>query len=117
MAKDFAYVVLSNPVPGREDEYNDWYTGRHLADVMAVPGFVSAQRFRLSDAEAEGAPQQRYMAIYNMRTDDPAALLAKLEHLVESGQMVMTEAFSFDDLATHLYETITPVVYAEGKAA
>ncbi len=34
----YAYVVHSNPVAGREDEYNDWYSNRHLADVVAVPG-------------------------------------------------------------------------------
>src|SRR5690606_19186746 len=54
--KNYAYVVLSNPVPGRDQEYNDWYSNRHLADVVAVPGFVSAQRFRLVDPEAEDAP-------------------------------------------------------------
>ena len=29
-------VVLTNPVEGREDEYNEWYSGRHLEDVLAV---------------------------------------------------------------------------------
>lgn len=112
MSKDFAYVVLSNPMPGREDEYNAWYTDQHLAEVIAVPGFVSAQRFRLRDTQAEGAPQQHYMAIYTMRTDDPEALLERLTALVESGEIAMTEAFSQDDLSTILYETITPVVAA-----
>ena len=110
MIKDFAYIVLSNPVQGREDEYNAWYTGQHLADVIAVPGFVSAQRFRLCDAAAEGAPQQRYMAIYNMQTDDPVALIARLTALVESGEVAMSEAFSHEGLSTILYEAVTPLV-------
>src|SRR3546814_7682746 len=45
--KEYVYVVRSNPVTGREDEYNRWYSERHLADVMAVPGFVSARRYRI----------------------------------------------------------------------
>ncbi len=110
MSRDFAYVVLSNPTQGREDEYNDWYTDRHLADVVAVPGFVSAQRFRLRDTKAEGAPQQHYMAIYTMRTEDPEHVLEQLTALVESGEIEMTEAFSYDGLSTILYEAITPVV-------
>lgn len=110
----FAYVVLSNPVSGREDEYNQWYSNQHLNDVTAVPGFVSAQRFRLADSEAEGAPQQQYMAIYNMETDDPEAAVARLTALVETGKMQMSEAFSMDDMAIHLYQAITPVV--ESKA-
>ena len=111
----FAYVVLSNPVAGREDEYNDWYSKRHLTDVTAVPGFVAAQRFRLMDDAAEGAPRQRYMAIYTMETDDPGAAVEQLTALVQSGKMEMSEAFSMEVMAIHLYETITPVVASAAK--
>lgn len=115
--RNFAYVVLSNPVAGREDEYNDWYSNRHLTDVTAVPGFIAAQRFRLIDAAAEGAPQQRYMAIYTMETDDPDAAVERLTGLVQSGAMEMSEAFSMEDMAIHLYETITPIVAAAANEA
>ena len=108
--QDYAYVVLSGPVAGREEEYNRWYTEQHLHDVIAVPGFVSAQRFKIIDSASDGGPTQRYMAIYNMRTDAPDALLAKLRELVETGQMEMSEAFDQTNLATILYEAITPVV-------
>src|SRR3546814_9234869 len=82
--KEYVYVVLSNPVTGREDEYNRWYSERHLADVMAVPGFVSARRYRIADPKAEVAPEQSYMALYNMRTDDPEGLVDQLRELVRS---------------------------------
>tara|TARA_R110000824_G_scaffold13280_5_gene57884 strand:- start:22361 stop:22714 length:354 start_codon:yes stop_codon:yes gene_type:complete len=111
----FAYVVLSNPVADHEDQYNDWYSNQHLADVTAVEGFVSAQRFRLADAEEEGAPHQRYMAIYTMETDDPASVVERLTSLVQSGGIHMSEAFSMEDMALHLYETITPIVAANPK--
>jgi hypothetical protein len=113
--KEYTYVVRTNPVPGREDEYNRWYSERHLADVMSVPGFVSARRFKIVDPAADGAPAQRYMALYNMRTDDPARLIDTLRELVESGRMEMSEALSQDDLVTILYEAITPVVMAEQR--
>jgi len=109
---DYAYVVLSAPVSGRENEYHSWYSDRHLRDVMAVPGFVSAQRFRLVDPTAEGAPRQPYMAIYTMRTDTPEALLETLRALVESGQMEMSDALDQENLVTILYEAITPVALA-----
>ncbi|MGI4797132.1 MAG: hypothetical protein ACRYG8_24380, partial [Janthinobacterium lividum] len=91
-----------------------WYTGRHLADVVAVPGFVAAQRFRVLPTEAgtENAPAQTYMALYTMRTDDPNATLLTLRGLVESGRMEMSEAMSFSDLVTLLYEPISPAVTA-----
>jgi hypothetical protein len=108
--KDYAYVVRSVPVAGREEEYNRWYSERHLQDVIAVPGFVSAQRFRLADPAADGAPPQTYMAIYTMRTDQPEALLETLRELVETGRMEMSEALDQENLATILYEAITPVL-------
>ena len=43
----YTFMVLTNPVEGQEDIYNDWYNNRHLADVLKVPVFVSAQRFKL----------------------------------------------------------------------
>lgn len=114
--KDYTYVVRSNPVPGRDADYNRWYTERHLADVVAVPGFVSAQRFKIVDPKADGAPEQGYMAIYTMRTDDPAKLLSELQDLVESGRMDMSDAFSQEDCVTILYEAITPVMLVGARA-
>ena len=34
----YRYLVITKPVPGQEDEYNRWYTERHLPDVVAVIG-------------------------------------------------------------------------------
>ena len=70
MAKQLL-VVLSNCVEGQDDEFNDWYTNQHLADVLKVEGFVAAQRFRLSDTQLEGAKMAyRYFAIYEVESDD-----------------------------------------------
>lgn len=107
---DYSYVVLSNAVPGREAEFEDWYGNRHLDDVIAVDGFTSARLYRLADPAAADAPPQRYMALYTMTTADPGTLLEGLRIQVESGQMAMSEAFSQEGLATHLYGPITPLI-------
>jgi hypothetical protein len=64
----FAY---SNPKPGREDEYNDWYTNEHLPDVVSIPGYVAGQRFQLSSYQRPHLPpsRHRYMAIYEIDGD------------------------------------------------
>jgi hypothetical protein len=50
-------VVLSDPTEGAEDEYNAWYTTEHLPEVLDIPGFVSAQRYRVADgAEIPNRP-------------------------------------------------------------
>ena len=48
-----------------EDEFNAWYDTHHIPVRMAVPGFLSAQRYR----EPE---RPNYLAIYEM--DSPAVL-------------------------------------------
>ena len=37
------FAVLTNPVEGREDEFNAWYD-RHLHDILRLTGLVSAFR-------------------------------------------------------------------------
>ncbi|WP_298176953.1 DUF4286 family protein [Saccharomonospora sp.] len=75
---NYLFLVQSDPLPGREDEYNDWYTNQHLHDVVAVPGFVSAQRFRLADYQREGNPEPayRYIALYEIEGPLEEALSA-----------------------------------------
>jgi hypothetical protein len=56
-------IVYSNPVEGREDEYNEWYDTVHLDEVLALGPFTAAQRFVATEHQMR--PQQhRYVAIY-----------------------------------------------------
>jgi hypothetical protein len=62
-------VVLSNSKPEREDEFNQWYD-EHAADVVEkLDGFVRAQRFKLSDLQAEDGAQFGYLAVYEIPED------------------------------------------------
>lgn len=35
---NYTLVVFTNPVEGREDDYNEWYDNQHLGDVIAAAG-------------------------------------------------------------------------------
>jgi len=60
-------VVLTEPVAGREDEYNDWYDHTHLRDVVGLDGFASAQRYAFVAPHADSdSPLYRYLAIYEV---------------------------------------------------
>lgn len=72
----FRFLVLANPVEGREDAFNDWYTNVHLPDVMRIPGVVAAQRYRLTeDQRPGGVHPYRYLAIYECETDDVRSVI------------------------------------------
>jgi hypothetical protein len=62
-------VVLTNPVEGREDEYNEWYTGQHLDDVLTAAGFQAAQRFKFVESKLSRRPVAPYLAIYEVDAD------------------------------------------------
>ena len=67
-------VVQSEPAdPAREDEYNDWYDNTHVPEIRAVPGFVSARRYKV-----HGAGSPAYLAIYEIDADDLTAPPAEL---------------------------------------
>jgi hypothetical protein len=44
----------------QEEEWNRWYDGQHVPDLLSVPGFVSAVRFRERNSEG------RYLALYEV---------------------------------------------------
>jgi hypothetical protein len=72
----YTLLVRTSPLPGHEDEFTRWYDGVHLAEVLAVPGFVSAQRFA---APGTGDGRRRYVAAYGIETDDIDATMALFE--------------------------------------
>jgi hypothetical protein len=75
----FKVIASNNPVEGREDEYNDWYSNTHLADVLKVPGFLTAQRFRLAPAQKAGTEQRwKYAAVYDCEAESAGQLLDAL---------------------------------------
>lgn len=69
-------LVISGPAPGREHDYNEWYEKVHIPQVMALPGFVSAKRYKLQD-ETTKLPG-RYLILFEIDSDDPKREVAHL---------------------------------------
>ncbi len=83
MADKFVQVVFSNPVAGREDEFNEWYDNVHIPELLTVPGMLSATRYALHEAEiyhVEGGvvPEHKYMCVYEME-GDVDAIMGKIQ--------------------------------------
>lgn len=99
----YKLLILSNPVEGRDDEFNAWYDNVHLADVFKVPGIVGAERYRMRSGE-----QWKYLAIYELDCDDSSAIEAELKKRAGSAEMAMSEAFDLSCFFMGCAETITP---------
>ena len=110
----FRMLVFSQPFPGREDEFNEWYTGRHLDDICALPGFTSAQRFKLNSVSM-GTALNPHLAIYDVETDDPDRVIENLFANRGTPAMPISPAFDLDATTVMLYEESTGVVVATTK--
>lgn len=55
-------INFMNVDPEGEDDFNRWYDKEHLAERVAIPGFLEARRYI-----AESAPQ-RYLGVYTTET-------------------------------------------------
>jgi len=88
MSQQYALIVYTSPAQGREDDFNAWYDGVHLAEFAALPGVVSARRFQVA-APASGEPQ--YAAIYEL-SSHPDEVMAAMFARVSDGTMHMSDA-------------------------
>ena len=106
MAK-YDLIVLTNPAPGRDDEYNDWYTNTHLPDVLKVPGIAPAQRFRLAEHQRDSGPHAfNYLAIYHCETDDVRKIISELKVRSGTPDMVLSDSLDRERMVL-FFEPIT----------
>ncbi len=91
-------VVQSAPRDASADAaYNDWYTNVHIPDVLAVPGFVGARRYRAQPGPTDADPPlYPYLAVYEIDADDLRAPAAELRARAAAGQTTPTDTMRTD---------------------
>ena len=114
----YYFYVFSNPVAGHEDEYNKWYDQRHAADVVSIPGFVSAQRYVKSDTpffRVVDVQVPQYLIIYKMVTADVEAVFAEVERRLKSGETYMSPAhYDRKTSQNYVYKPLGPELTGPG---
>jgi hypothetical protein len=104
----YRLLAMTNAKSGREAEYNCWFDEVHIPDVLAVDGFVSAQRFRLAPAQRTPAPHPyQFAAIYELETHDLPTTLNALGHAVQNGGK--TDSGDPTQRGLWVYEEIGPL--------
>jgi hypothetical protein len=77
VAEGLHIVVAQPPAEVADSEFNTWYDA-HLQEILSVPGFASARRYRLEAVVAPGTIPHRFVCVYE--TDiDPREAVAELE--------------------------------------
>ena len=116
MAK-YTFVVLTNPTPGKEAEYNEWYNKQHIPDVLNIPGLVCAQRFRIAE-DQPGADQKahRYLALYEIETNDLPGVFKELAARRDTAEMVMSDAIDLKNASASVFTPVAEKVMAKDVA-
>ncbi|WP_106401169.1 hypothetical protein [Actinocorallia populi] len=109
MAERDLLLVFSDPKPGLEDVYNDWYDRTHLAEIVATPGVVSGRRYELAPVEAPGVagPAHRHLAVYELDRD-PEEIMAEFVGRTVSGEIGNHEALDMSTISVAIWRARGP---------
>ncbi|WP_331539173.1 hypothetical protein [Phenylobacterium sp.] len=99
---------MTNAVKGREDEYNDWYSNRHSEDLLKIDGVLGVRRFKRPDGEFG---RYKYIALYDIETDQPAAVMAELAKRGGTDALPISSAMD-KNVSAILYEAVAPPIKA-----
>lgn len=119
MAERVFYLVFSNPVSeDRLEEFHQWYDEVHIPEVLATPGFVSAQRIALRPTEFTKAtePAQRFGVIYEIE-GDPEEVMGKVSAGTRDGTIHMSDVLDLTTFAMHFWSPSGEKVLAEDVRA
>lgn len=104
MTERYILVGLSGPQPGRDDDYNTWYTEKHVRDALKVIG--TAERGKLDRTQGGVEPPFPYIAVYEVETDDLDATLAELEKACAEGAG-FSDAIDVESVVFWAFKSIT----------
>jgi hypothetical protein len=83
-------AIFNNVAPGREAEFEEWFQHEHLAERLAVPGFLIGRRHEAVSGEP------RYFNFYVTQSAEvlkSAAYLERLDNPTPMTRTVMSEIF------------------------
>jgi hypothetical protein len=76
-------LALTNPVSGKDDEFNDWYDNVAVPTYKSLPGLVPLGRFKAVDVPHlfpfELPNEFAYLSLYYFEADDAAGFMEKLK--------------------------------------
>jgi hypothetical protein len=95
-------LVMADIDPANENDFNRWYEEEHLAERMAIPGFLTARRF----TAVEGAP--KYLALYDLESLDVLKSEA-YRHIVGPGKSAWTRRIEplFHNFRRNVYVSLS----------
>jgi hypothetical protein len=110
----YVYLVMADPLPGREADFNDGYQNMHMGDLVQLPGWTGAQRFRLVPDVTPRNIQPLYRRGNLIVWDQEGADLGKLQRdsraAIAGGKSRLIPGFDYSDGGSvrAIYQVIGP---------
>jgi len=110
----YVMLVFANPIPGREVEFNEWYTNTHMGDLVQLDGWVGAQRFRIvtnvQPRPTAAGYAHGYLIIWDLEEADANLALARMTAAISGGKSRLGAAFNYTPGAgaNGTFEAISP---------
>jgi len=95
----YVMLVFANPIPGREAEFNDWYTNTHMGDLVQLQGWIGAQRFRIvttvQPRPTSAGYGHGYLIIWDLEETEANAALSRMTAAIAGGKSRLGAAFNY----------------------
>jgi hypothetical protein len=118
----YAMLVFANPIPGKEVEFNEWYSNTHMGDLVQLPGWTGAQRFRIitnvTPRPSVAGYGHGYLIIWDLEDTDANPALARMTAAIAGGKSRLGAAFNYTPGAgaNGTFETMGPrITRPDGK--
>jgi len=76
-------LALTNPVEGRDAEFNDWYDNVAYPTYKSLPGLVPLGRFKAANVPHmfpfQRKNEYKYLSVYYFEADDPSVYISQLK--------------------------------------
>ena len=104
-------LVLTTPFEGSDEEFNRWYDEQHMGDVLAIPGFLSARRYRIVESRYQGEAllRWRYLAIYEIECDDLSQALDEIRKRSRTEAMPISGTLDMSQVATLVMQPLCSI--------
>ena len=81
MSGKILLIVANEPDPEKEDDYNQWYTEKHIPMMFGFKGMKKASRYRRLD---ESEASSKYLAIYEFDSQEDLAAFPQSPEFIEA---------------------------------
>jgi hypothetical protein len=96
----YVYMVMSDPLPGREADFNDGYQNMHMGDLVQLPGWTGAQRFRLvavTPRHTQPLYRRGNLIIWDQEGADLGKLQSDSRAAIAGGKSRLIPGFDYSD--------------------